>query len=200
MAYTTQHGTAPTIDCVIRVKDGNLAPKGKGTLTISMMRDGKVSSHVTLPSETGVSKPFDLSSLERFELVSTRSGIYKNKQWIKPAVGAFTGFIVIPVFALGFGVVMPTSWDWELPIISLWIFPAIAGGLFGSGIYAGSKLNRIARVVATTNEGRYCVAEMPEVAFYFIQGIKAAENSHVETPVATSDFNSEVAEAAPAPA
>ena len=54
------------------------------------------------------------------------------------------------------------------------------------------RLNRIARFVATTDDGRHCVAEMPEAAFRFVQGIKAAENLYMEKEAADSAANADV--------
>ena len=179
MLNTTQHGVAPATEYKIRVKGGDLTPKGKGSLTIGVMSDGKVALNAALPGASGVPVPFDLTSLERLEEVSTRSGAYQGKQWIGPAVAtavAFGGvpFLVEPLISVGAGL---TAGD-------VAAYTALVGSPYVAGVYTGAKLNRIVRFVAVTSDGRHCVAEMPEAAFRFVQGIKAAENLHIETTAA----------------
>lgn len=201
-ADTTQRRpTVPAIECVIRVKGGNLASRGKGTLTIGTMSDGKIYLNATLPDASGVQEPFDLTSIERLEWVRTRSGIYQGEQWLKVVVGTAVGLIGIPTAAMvigaamGVGITPSTGW---FPSITEWILLVIFGSVFGSCIYMGSQLNRIARFVAVTKDGRHCVAEMPEAALHFLQGIKAAENLYVAGSV--SESTADVEGAAPTPA
>ena len=106
-ADTTQHRpTVPAIECVIRVKGGNLASRGKGTLTIGTMSDGKIYLNATLPDASGVQEPFDLTSIERLEWVRTRSGIYQGEQWLKVVIGTSVGFVGIPTAAMVIGAAM----------------------------------------------------------------------------------------------
>lgn len=184
---TTQHSTAPTTECVIQVKGGDLAPKGKGNLTIGVRSDGKVSLKATLPSETGLPTPFDFTTLERLELVSTRSGGYQDKQWIKPAAATAAAF--------GVPFVLPLE---LLP--SVLFYASVVGSPYIAGIYTGAKLTRMVRFVAVTCDGQHCVAEMPEAAFRFVQGIKAAENLYIDTGASEPVADPEGAAAAPAPA
>lgn len=190
--HTTQNGDPSTIEYVIRVKSGNLAPKGKGTLTIGMMPDGKVNLSATLPNESGEQEPFDFTSLERLELVRTRKGFYQGKQWIGPAIATVAAVAIPPIVAYR---LFFTSINLEV------IFPLFALGCpYLAGFYAGSKLSQVARCVAIANDGRHCIVEMPEIAYYLLRGIEAAEDLDVEMPAADTDTNSEVADATPAPA
>ena len=68
---TTQPDTVSPIAYPIRMEGGDLAPKGKGTFTIDMMPDGKVSLSVTLFGKGGTPGQLDLIVLDRLELVST---------------------------------------------------------------------------------------------------------------------------------
>ena len=187
MFNTTQHSTASAMECVVEVKDGDLAPKGKGNLTIGVRSDGKVALNATLPSETGCPTPFDFTTLERLELVSTRIGGYQSKQWIKPAAAT----------AAAFGV--PFALPLEL-LPSFLFYASVVGSPYIAGVYTGAKLTRMVRFVAVTYDGQHCVAEMPEAAFRFVQGIKAAENLHIDTVASEPVADPEGAAAAPAPA
>ena len=195
MFNTTQHRTAPTTECVIQVKGGDLAPKGKGNLTIGVHSDGKVTLNATLPGVTGVPTPFDLTSLERLELVSTRSGGYQGKQWIGPAVATTAAFVGVPLLTAPL-----ISPGFSVTLGDLLIYAGVVGSPYAAGIYAGSKLTRMVRFVAVTHDGQHCVAEMPEGAFQFVQGIKAAENLHTDTVTSEPVADPEDVAAAPAPA
>jgi hypothetical protein len=203
MLNTKQRETTQVTECIIRVRDGNLAPGGKGTFTMVEMPDGKVILSATLPSECGVPEPFDLMSLERLELVKTRPGWYQGNQWIQPTaalLGAFVGPAIIlsilippapPALSIGgaFGALAEMA-----------LYASMTAGCSVFALtYAGFKLPRIARFVAVTHDGRYCVAEMPEVAFRFLQGINTAMNLNIQTDIAAVSA-SEVLETAPAPA
>ena len=190
-AHTTPYNTVATIECVIRVKAGNLAPKGKGTLTIGMIPDQNVTLSATLPNESGAPEPFDLLSLEQLELVSTGSGIYHGKQWIGPAAATATAFVGVPVLI---DTIVPIEYVYAAnPNI---MYGILIGSPYVAGLYAGSTLNRIVRFVIVMNDGRHCVAEMPEAAFGFLQGVKATENLHIGRP----DISTERVETAPVPA
>ena len=199
MLNTKQQGTAQGAECIIRVKDGNLAPIGKGTLMIRVMPDGQVTLSATLPSVSGVPQPFDLMSLQRLELVKTRTGWYQGNQWIKPTVailGSVVGpFIISSIFLLS----VPPSRS-IVDGLEILLYMGIGTGMFSipALVYAGSKLPRIARFVAVTHDGRYCVAEMDEAAFRFLQGIRAAMNLHIQTDAAVA--TPDTPEATPAPA
>ena len=195
MFNTTQHSTAPITECVIRVKSGDLAPKGKGHLTIGVESDGKVSLNATLPSVTGVPTPFDFTSLERLELVSTRSGGYQGKQWMGPAAATAAAFVAVPLITTPL-----ISPGLSVTLGDRLIYAAFVGSPYAAGIYAGSKLTRMVRFVAVTSDGKHCVAEMPEAAFRFIQGIKAADKLHIDTVAADPVLDPEDAAVAPAPA
>ena len=202
MLNTKQQGTAQGAECIIRVKDGTLAPRGKGTLMIRVMPDGQVTLSATLPSVSGVPQPFDLMSLQRLELVKTRTGWYQGNQWIKPTVailGAVVGpFIILPMLISS--VPSSHSFDWFIEAIVEGLFIISVTGMFSipALVYAGSKLPRIARFVAVTHDGRYCVAEMDEAAFRFLQGIRAAMNLHIQTDAAVA--TPDTPEATPVPA
>lgn len=188
-----QHGTPSVIEDIIRVKGGDLAPKGKGTLAISVMRDGKVSLNATLPSESGVPEPLDFTSLERLELVSTRR-TYKGKQWIIPIVTTFIASLGAPILSSALGQAPPIiiwGYDTSIPFITIpyvkevievkevifrpFLYAGLTGVPYVSGLYAGSKLSRVVRFVAVASDGRHCVGEMPETAFYFVQGVRSAD-------------------------
>ena len=205
-AQTIQGGTPSHIECPIRVKGGDLAPKGKGAFTVEMMSDGGVSLNVMLPSESGTPEPLDLMSLERVELVKTRSGLYMGKQWIIPTLATAAAFVappmiistvaannVVPLFVETASETIITAYGWLA-------YGGMVGLPYVAGVYSGSKLNRMARVVVVMNDGRYCVVEMPEAAFRFVQGIQAAANLRMEMPADTPDVGPEMADAAPAPA
>ena len=183
MLNTKQQSAFQGIECIIRVKDGNLAPRGKGTFTMGVMPDGKVALRATLPSANGVPEPFDLMSFEQLEMVKTRTGWYQGNKWIKPTMvvlGAAVGPAII--LSLFMPVLPPSSsfsWAFDLIFQGAVVTTVSVGGTFPALVYAGSKLPRIARFVFVTHDGRYCVAEMPEAAFRFLQGVKAGMNQHI---------------------
>lgn len=199
MLNTKEQGAVQGIECIIRVKDGNLAPIGKGTFMMRVMPDGQVALSATLPSVSGVPQPFDLMSLQRLELVKTRTGWYQGNQWIRPTV-AILGAVVGPVIISSiFFMSLPPSHSIDAGLEIL-LYMGIGTGMCSipALVYAGSKLPRIARFVAVTHDGQYCVAEMSEAAFRFLQGIRAAMNLHIQTDAAVSTPGTP--EVTPAPA
>ena len=185
----------------IRVKSGDLAATGKGTMTIVPTTDGQFSVNVLFPNETGMLKPLDLTTVERVALVGRKVGWFGKNQWVKPVVITAGNFIGVPfVLDALIGSVQAAS-----PVAML------AGGTFlgttyAAGVYTGSKLTRLARFVLTTEDGKHAVLEGSENAFCFLDGVYTAPNIQLEeeTPEASEapavDEAPEAAAADPAPA
>ena len=92
-ANVQNHGT----ECKIRVKSGDLAAQGKGTMTITHMPDGRFWVRVLLPSQTGALEPLDLTEVERVELVQTKTGWFDKGAWVKPVLVTTAALIGVPV-------------------------------------------------------------------------------------------------------
>ena len=163
------HGT----ECKIRVKSGDLAAQGKGTMAIIPIADDQVSVRVLLPTETGVPQPLNLTTVERVELVAKKTGWFDKHQWIKP-LGATVGAVIgVPVVIAALVESVEAA---ALLLLGTWL-----GGTYASGVYTGSKLTRLVRFVVTTEDGKHAVLEAPESVFCFLTGVYAAPNIQVET-------------------
>ena len=178
----------------IRVKSGNLAAQGKGKVAITHMPDGQFRVEVLLPGEGGTPEPLDLTTVERVELVKTKTGWFGKGQWIKPLAATIAGTIVVPfgvptVIALikGGEVIISTAY-------ALFLFGSSMGASYASGVYTGTKLTRVARFVVTTQDGKHAVLEGPESVFRFMSGVYAAPNIQLEA------VDSEAPSVEPAPA
>ena len=178
----------------IRVKSGNLAAQGKGKVAITHMPDGQFRVEVLLPGEGGIPEPLDLTTVERVELVKTKTGWFGKGQWIKPLAATIAGTIVVPfgvptVIALikGGEVIISTAY-------ALFLFGSSMGASYASGVYTGTKLTRVARFVVTTQDGKHAVLEGPESVFRFMSGVYAAPNIQLEA------VDSEAPSVEPAPA
>jgi hypothetical protein len=164
----------------IRVKSGNLAAQGKGKVAITHMPDGQFRVEVLLPGEGGTPEPLDLTTVERVELVKTKTGWFGKGQWIKPLAATIAGTIVVPfgvptMIALikGGEVIISTAY-------ALFLFGSSMGASYASGVYTGTKLTRVARFVVTTQDGKHAVLEGPESVFRFMSGVYAAPNIQLE--------------------
>ena len=178
----------------IRVKSGDLAAQGTGTVAVTHMPDGQFRVEVLLPGEGGTPEPLDLTTVERVELVKTKTGWFGKGQWIKPLAATIAGTIVVPfgvptVIALikGGEVIISTAY-------ALFLFGSSMGASYASGVYTGTKLTRVARFVVTTQEGKHAVLEGPESVFRFMSGVYAAPNIQLEA------VDSEAPSVEPAPA
>ena len=178
----------------IRVKSGDLAAQGTGTVAVTHMPDGQFRVEVLLPGEGGTPEPLDLTTVERVELVKTKTGWFGKGQWIKPLAATIAGTIVVPfgvptVIALikGGEVIISTAY-------ALFLFGSSMGASYASGVYTGTKLTRVARFVVTTQDGKHAVLEGPESVFRFMSGVYAAPNIQLEA------VDSEAPSVEPAPA
>ena len=178
----------------IRVKSGNLAAQGKGKVAITHMPDGQFRVEVLLPGEGGTPEPLDLTTVERVELVKTKTGWFGKGQWIKPLAATIAGTIVVP---LGVPTVIVLIKGGEVIISSayaLLLFGSSMGASYASGVYTGTKLTRVAQFVMTTQDGKHAVLEGPESVFRFMSGVYAAPNIQLEA------VDSEAPSVEPAPA
>ena len=178
----------------IRVKSGDLAAQGTGTVAVTHMPDGRFWVKVSLPGEGGIPEPLDLTTVERVELVKTKTGWFGKGQWMKPLAATIAGTIVVPfgvptVIALikGGEVIISTAY-------ALFLFGSSMGASYASGVYTGTKLTRVARFVVTTQDGKHAVLEGPESVFRFMSGVYAAPNIQLEA------VDSEAPSVEPAPA
>ena len=171
-ANVQNHGT----ECKIRVKSGDLAAQGKGTMTITHMPDGRFWVRVLLPSQTGALEPLDLTEVERVELVQTKTGWFDKGTWVKPVIATTAAVIGVPVVLD----VLPGSLEAASQGIMYLFVGTWFTAIYGSGVYTGSKLTRLARFVLTTQDGKHAVLEGPESAFRFMNGVYAAPNIQLE--------------------
>ena len=160
----------------IRVKSGDLAAQGKGTMTITHMPDGRFWVRVLLPSQTGGLEPLDLTAVERAELVQTKTGWFDKGTWVKPVLVTTAALIGVPVVL---DAALPVSEAASAGIKALFVGTWFSG-IYASGVYTGSKLTRLARFVVKTQDGKHVVLEGPEPAFHFINGVYAAPNIQLE--------------------
>ena len=184
------HGT----ECKVRVKSGDLAAQGKGTVAVTHMPDGRFWVKVSLPGEGGTPEPLDLTTVERVELVKTKTGWFGKGQWIKPLAATIVGTIVVP---FGVPTVIVLIKGGEVIISSayaLLLFGSSLGASYASGVYTGTKLTRLAQFIVTTQDGKHAVLEGPESVFRFMSGVYAAPNIQLEA------VDSEAPSVEPAPA
>ena len=178
----------------IRVKSGDLAAQGTGTVAVTHMPDGRFWVKVSLPGEGGTPEPLDLTTVERVELVKTKTGWFGKGQWMKPLAATIVGTIVVP---FGVPTVIALIKGGEVIISSayaLFLFGSSMGASYASGVYTGTKLTRVARFVVTTQDGKHAVLEGPESVFRFMSGVYAAPNIQLEA------VDSEAPSVEPAPA
>ena len=180
------HGT----EYKIRVKSGDLAAQGAGTMTITPMPNSEYRVNMLLPDATGVRQPLDLTTIERVELVNTKVGWFSKGQWIKPMAITVGVLVGVPV---GYSIFVnyPGSFDLPNVLLSFSFWGGLGAG-YVSGVYTGTKRMCLARFVVMTQDGRHAVLEGPERVFRFMNGVYAAPNIQLEvveseTPVATSD-------------
>ena len=171
------------IESKISVKSGDLAAKGKGTVAITHTPDGRFWVRVSLPDETGALKPLDLTTIDRIELVDTKTGWFEKGQWVKPLVVTVGGVIGVPILSAQF---VPFT---NVGILS-WAI-ASQGAAYASGVYTGTKLTRLARFIVITQDDKHVILKGPESVFHFMNGVYAAPNIQLETvesetPVAAS--------------
>ena len=162
----------------IRVKSGDLAAQGTGTVAVTHMPDGRFWVKVSLPGEGGTPEPLDLTTVERVELVKTKTGWFGRGQWITPLAATIVGTIGVPFGVPAaidlFGIFALTETLWFL------IFGSLVGSSYASGVYTGTKLTRLAQFVVTTQDGRHAVLEGLESVFRFMSGVYAAPNIQLE--------------------
>ena len=152
----------------IRVKSGDLAAPGKGTMTIMPTTDGQFSVDVLLPGETSVLNPLDLTTVERVALVGRKIGWFGKSQWVRPVVTTAGAFIGVPIVVGG---LVGAGQGAALLFVGTWL-----GATYGAGVYTGTRLTRLARFVVTTEDGKHAVLEGPENAFCFLDGVYTAPN------------------------
>ncbi len=172
----------------IRVKSGDLAATGKGTMTIVPTTDGQFSVNVLLPSETGIPQPLDLPTVERVESVAKKIGWFAKSKWVKPTLVTTGAVIGVPVG------LAPLAEGAPLLFGGGWLTATYA-----AGVYTGTRLTRLARFVITTEDGKHAVLEGPENAFCFLDGVYTAPNIQL-TEVASEVPEEPAAEPTPAPA
>lgn len=169
----------------IQVKGGDLAAKGKGTMTIVPTTDGQFSVNVLLPNETGTLTPLDLTAVERVDLVARKVGWFGKNQWVKPLVITAGNFIAVPVILdVLVGGIQTAS-----EVVAMLAAGTFMGTTYGTGVYTGTRLTRLARFVLTTEDEKYAVLEASENAFCFLDGVYTAPNIRLEeiTPEASEE-------------
>ena len=156
----------------LRVKSGDLAAQGPGSVAIRHTPDGRFYVRLSLPDEKGTHKPLDLTTIERVELVETKTGWFKKGEWVKPLVATAAGVIGVPL--VGTELLPSTALG-----TALWGGATLAAS-YASGVYTGTKLTRMARFVVTTQDDKHVVLEGPESVFCFMNGVYAAPNIQLE--------------------
>ena len=165
----------------IRVKSGDLAAQGTGTVAVTHMPDGRFWVKVSLPGEGGTPEPLDLTTVERVELVKTKTGWFGKGQWIKPLAATIVGTIVVPFGVPTAAVALVNASGIVITkTLTYLIFGFVVGAPYASGVYTGTKLTRVAQFVMTTQDGRHAVLEGPESVFRFMSGVYAAPNIQLE--------------------
>ena len=165
----------------IRVKSGDLAVQGTGSVAIMPMPNNKYRVRMSLPDTSGINRMLDLTTIETVELVKTRIGWFGKGKWVKP--------LVVTMGALGFPYVLPAPLLFGLShmgytkLADLIFMGASTGASYASGVYTGTRLTRLARFVVMTQDGRHAVLEGPEPVFHFMNGVYAAPNIQLETRV-----------------
>ena len=165
----------------IRVKSGDLAVQGTGTVAVTHMPDGRFWVKVSLPGEGGTPEPLDLTTVERVELVKTKTGWFGKGQWITPLAATIVGTIVVPFGVPTAAVALVNASGIVITkTLTYLIFGFVVGAPYASGVYTGTKLTRVAQFVMTTQDGRHAVLEGPESVFRFMSGVYAAPNIQLE--------------------
>ena len=165
----------------IRVKSGDLAAQGTGTVAVTHMPDGRFWVKVSLPGEGGIPEPLDLTTVERVELVKTKTGWFGKGQWMKPLAATVVGTIVVPFGLPTAAVALENAGGIVLTkTLTYLVYGFVVGAPYASGVYTGTKLTRLAQFVVTTQEGRHAVLEGPESVFRFMSGVYAAPNIQLE--------------------
>ena len=165
----------------IRVKSGDLAAQGTGTVAVTHMPDGRFWVKVSLPGEGGTPEPLDLTTVERVELVKTKTGWFGKGQWMKPLAATVVGTIVVPFGLPTAAVALENAGGIVLTkTLTYLVYGFVVGAPYASGVYTGTKLTRLAQFVVTTQEGRHAVLEGPESVFRFMSGVYAAPNIQLE--------------------
>lgn len=188
------------VEYKFRVKSGDLAAKGDGLMRIAPMTDGQFSANVLFPSETGTLQPLDLTAVERVELVERKIGWFGKNEWVKPLVVTAGNFIGVPLALEALVGGIQTAGE------AMFVVGTFAATTYGAGVYTGSKLNRLARFILTTEDGKHAVLEGSENAFCFLDGVYTAPNIQLEEIVPetseepAADEVPEEPAAAPAPA
>ena len=164
----------------IRVKSGDLAAQGTGRVAVTHMPDGRFWVKVSLPGEGGTPEPLDLTTVERVELVKTKTGWFGRGQWITPLAVTIVGTIAVP-----FGVPAAIALFGRFAMtetLGFLIFGSLVslGSSYASGVYTGTKLTRLARFIVATQDGKHAVLEGPESVFRFMSGVYAAPNIQLE--------------------
>ena len=179
----------------IRVKSGDLAATGKGTMAIVPTTDGQFSVNVLLPNKTGILKPLDLTTVERVALVGRKVGWFGKNQWVKPVIITAGNFIGVPFVldALVGGVQTAGT-------VGVLAGVTFIGTTYGAGVYTGTKLTRLARFVLTTEDGKHAVLEASENAFCFLDGVYTAPNIQLEEVASEVSEEPAVDEASEEPA
>ena len=179
----------------IRVKSGDLAAQGTGTVAVTHMPDGRFWVKVSLPGEGGTPEPLDLTTVERVELVKTKTGWFGKGQWMKPLAATIVGTIVVPFGVPTAAVALVNASGIVITkTLTYLIFGFVVGAPYASGVYTGTKLTRVAQFVMTTQDGKHAVLEGPESVFRFMSGVYAAPNIQLEA------VDSEAPSVEPAPA
>jgi hypothetical protein len=160
------------IESKISVKSGDLAAKGKGTVAITHTPDGRFWVRMSLPDEAGTPKPLDLTTIDRVELVETKTGWFEKGQWVKPVVATVGGVIGVPIL---FVELFPATTAGTL----FWGATSL-GTTYAAGVYTGSKLTRLARFVVTTHDDQHVVLKGPVSVFHFMNGVYAAPNIQLD--------------------
>ncbi len=183
------------VEYKIRVKSGDLAAKGEGMMRIVPMTDGQFSVNMLFPSETGTLQPLDLTAVERVELVKRKIGWFGKNQWVKPLVvtaGNFIGMYIAAPFVIG-------AFSAHIAEAAMLVGGTFVATTYGAGVYTGSKLNRLARFILTTEDEKHAVLEGSENAFCFLDGVYTAPNIQLKEIVPETS-EEPAADPAPAPA
>ena len=177
----------------IRVKSGDLAVQGTGTVAVTHMPDGRFWVKVSLPGEGGTPEPLDLTTVKRVELVKTKTGWFGRGQWVTPLAVTIVGAIGIPFVA-------SASIGYAAETFEYLIYVSLMmGSSYASGVYTGTKLTRVAQFVVATQDGRHAVLEGPESVFRFLSGVYAAPNLQLEA-VDSEASSAPLGEPVPTPA
>ena len=183
------------VEYKIRVKSGDLAAKGEGMMRIVPMTDGQFSVNMLFPSETGTLQPLDLTAVERVALVKRKIGWFGKNQWVKPlavTAGNFIGMYIAAPFVIG-------AFSAHIAEAAMLVGCTFVATTYGAGVYTGSKLNRLARFILTTEDEKHAVLEGSENAFCFLDGVYTAPNIQLKEIVPETS-EEPAADPAPAPA